>query len=139
VSDYGHSAKETLSSARSRTFGKGIFAECQNTSTWQSFLFFYFSTRQRELLKCGNLCRVSTHWTLSKDNIYRALLCDTRQNIFIFSFFHLFSAAILDYLELHMHGTFLELFAIFSQFISFDSISWNNSNLNCKSFREWKK
>jgi hypothetical protein len=69
--------------------GKEIFAECQNTGTRQSFLFFYFLTHQRELLKYGNLCRVSINWTLGKDNICRALFCDTRQNIFIyFSFFH---------------------------------------------------
>jgi hypothetical protein len=67
--------KDTLPSARSRALGKASY-------------FFYFSTYQRELLKCSNLCRVSTNWTLGKENICRALSSDTRQNIFIFFFFH---------------------------------------------------
>jgi hypothetical protein len=95
----GHSPKRSLPSAKTRASAKGSLPSAR-------FLFFYFSTHQRELLKCGNLCRVSTNWTLGKDNICRALFCDTRQKyIYFFPFStQTFSIVILDYLELHMQA-----------------------------------
>ena len=89
----------------------------------------------------SDVCRVFTQRTLGKDGYVE---CCYRALGKIYLFFFLFATK-LFLLGLYIilnnickFGLLLHFFAIFIQFISFDWISWNNSNLNYKSFKYCK-
>jgi hypothetical protein len=104
------------------------------------------NTRQNKTLGKETLCRVSgtqQRKTLGKQNICRVLFFGTRQNIFIFFSFLLsnffccdVTLSLTTYANLAHYSNCL---LVFSQLISFDWISCDNWNMNCKSWEEWKK